>query len=111
MDKQQLAEKATETLRPFETSNLMNTIQTMTLQQIFTQPVLLIVILVLLFYGVIRRSKTVLLTLFGLIGLIILARFTLPAPGQELTMSSIFPMVGGGLIIGCVIIYFGVIQD
>ena len=34
MEKQQLVEKTTEILRPFETANLMTTMQTLTLTQI-----------------------------------------------------------------------------
>jgi hypothetical protein len=111
MDKQQLAEKATEALRPFETANLINTIQTLTLKQIFTHPAVLICILLVFFFGVIKKSKTVLLTLFALIGLIVILRYAMPAPGEELSVRALLPFVGGGLIIGCVIIYFSLIRS
>jgi len=111
MDKEQLAEKATEALRPFETANLMNTVQNLTLKQIFTHPVFLVIILALFFFGVVKRSKTVLLTLFALIGLIVIARFALPAPGEELSLQAMLPFIGGGLVIGCVIIYFTLIKS
>ncbi len=111
MDKEQLADKATEALRPFETANLMNTIQTLTLKQIFTHPAFLIIITAIFFFGVVKRSKTVLLTLFALLGLIVIVRFAMPAPGEELSMKAMLPFISGGLIIGGVIIYFSLIKS
>ena len=111
MDKQQLIEKTTEVLRPFETSNLMTTMQTLTLAQIFSNPVVLIIIIGALFFGILKKSMPVLLTLFFLIAMIIFMRYAMPAPGQELTMSSLLPFVGAGLGIGGVIIYFTMIKS
>ena len=111
MDKQQLAEKAAETLRPFETANLIDTIQHLTLKQISTHPAILIIIAAVFFFGVIKRSKAVLLALFMLLGLIVILRFTMPAPGEVLTMTSMFPFIGFGLLIGGVIIYFSLIKS
>ena len=111
MDKQQLVEKTTEVLQPFETANLMNTIQNLTFQQIFTNPVLLLFVAAMLFFGVYKKSTPVLLTLFFLIAMIVFVRFALPAPGQELTLSSIFPFIGAGVVIGGVIIYFSMIKN
>jgi hypothetical protein len=111
MEKQQLIEKTTEVLRPFETSNLMTTMQTLTLAQIFTNPVVLIIIIGALFFGILKKSMPVLLTLFFLIAMIVFMRYAMPAPGQELTMSSLLPFVGAGLGIGGVIIYFTMIKS
>ncbi len=111
MDKQQLIEKTTETLRPFETSNLMATMQSLTLAQIFTNPVVLIIIIGLLFFGVLKQSKPVLLTLFFLIAMIVFMRYAMPPAGQELTLSSIGPFIGFGVAIGGVIIYFTMIKS
>jgi hypothetical protein len=111
MEKQQLIEKTTEVLRPFETSNLMTTMQTLTLAQIFSNPVVLIIIIGALFFGILKKSMPVLLTLFFLIAMIIFMRYAMPAPGQELTMSSLLPFVGAGLGIGGVIIYFTMIKS
>lgn len=111
MDKQQLLDKTAETLRPFETANLMTTIQTLTLKQIFTHPAVLICIALVFFYGVIKQSKTVLLTLFALIGLIVILRYAMPAPGEELSFKSLIPFVFGGLVIGGVVIYFSLIKS
>lgn len=111
MDKQQMIEKTTEALRPFETANLMNTIQNLTLQQIFMHPVVLIVVVGALFFGVIKKSTPVLLTLFFLIAMIVFMRYAMPPPGQELTLSSILPFVGAGVFIGGVIIYISMIKN
>jgi len=111
MDKQQLIEKTTETLRPFETSNLMATMQSLTLAQIFTNPVVLIVIIGVLFFGILKRSTPVLLTLFFLIAMIVFMRYAMPPAGQELTLSSIGPFIGFGVAIGGVIIYFSMIKS
>ncbi|HIJ80771.1 MAG TPA: hypothetical protein HPP76_03575 [Desulfuromonadales bacterium] len=111
MDKQQLAEKTTEILRPFETGNLIATIQTLTLQQIFTHPAVLVTVTIVFFLGVYKRSKIVLLSLFSILGLIVILRYAMPAPGEELTFNSLLPFVGFGLLIGGVIIYFSFIQS
>lgn len=111
MDKQQLAEKTVEALRPFETANLMTTLQNLTLKQIFTHPAVLICIALIFFFGVIKKSKTVLLTLFALIGMIVILRFAMPAPGEELSLKSLIPFAFCGLGIGGVIIYFSLIKS
>jgi len=110
MEKQQLIEKTTEVLRPFETSNLMTTVQTLTLSQIFGNPVVLVIIIGVLFFGVLKKSVPVLLTLFFLIAIIVFMRFAMPAPGQELSLSSVLPFIGAGITIGGVIIYFSMIK-
>jgi hypothetical protein len=111
MEKQQLMDKTVEVLRPFETSNLMTTMQSLTLAQIFTNPIVLIVITGVLFFGILKKSMPVLLTLFFLIAMIVFMRYAMPPPGQELTLSSIFPFVGAGVFIGGVIIYFTMIKS
>ena len=111
MEKQQFIEKATEVLRPFETSNLMTTMQTLTIAQIIGNPVVLIIIIGVLFFGVLKRSLPVLLTLFFLIAMIVFMRYAMPAPGEELALSSVFPFVGAGVVIGGVIIYFTMIKS
>lgn len=110
MNKQQLTEKAVETLRPFETANLIETAQHLSIKQVFTHPAVLIFICLVFFFGVIKRSKTVLLTLFTLLCLVVLMRYAMPAPGDDLSVTSMLPFVGGGLLIGGVIIYFSLIK-
>ncbi|MBL0224008.1 MAG: hypothetical protein IPQ16_00070 [Geobacteraceae bacterium] len=111
MEKQQLMDKTVEVLRPFETSNLMTTMQTLTLAQIFSNPVVLIIITAILFFGILKKSMPVLLTLFFLIAMIIFMRYAMPPPDQELSLSSIFPFIGAGIGIGGVIIYFTMIKS
>lgn len=110
MDKQKLVEKATEVLRPFETSNLIETMQHLSVKQVFSHPVVLIMIAFIFFFGVVKRSKTVLLSLFALFCIAVLMRYAMPAPGDDLSISSMLPFIGGGLVIGCVIIYFSLIK-
>ena len=111
MEKQDMVNKTVEVLRPFETQNLMTTIQNVTLQQIFSSWIFLLITVGILFFGVYKKSKTVLLTLFTLLGLIVMVKVAMPAPGQELGMSTILPFVGFGLGIGGVNVYFTFIKD
>jgi len=113
MDTQRFVEKTTEVLKPFETENLIKTMQTLTLREIFTNPVVLLIIALVFFFGVIKRSKTVLLTLFSLIGLIVIMRFAMPAQtaSEELSLSSVVPFIGIGVVIGCVVIYFSLVKS
>lgn len=110
MDKQQLVEKTTEALRPYETSNLIETMQHLSVKQVFSHPAVLILIVAIFFFGVVKRSKTVLLSLFSLICIAVIIRYAMPAPGDDLSVSSLLPFIGGGLVIGCVIIYFSLIK-
>ena len=111
MDKQQLIEKTTETLRPFETSNLIDTMQHLNIKQIFSHPAVLIIIIAIFFFGVVKRSKAVLLSLFSLVCLAVIVRYAMPATGDDLSMSSMLPFIGGGLLIGGVVIYFTLVKS
>ena len=111
MEKQQLIDKTAEALRPFETKNLIDTLQHLTVNQVFSHPAVLVAISVIFFFGVIRRSKTVLLSLFALFCVALIIRFAMPAPGDDLSFSSLMPFVGGGLLVGCVVIYFSLIKS
>lgn len=114
MDKQKMIDKTVEVLRPFETENLMNTLQTTSLKDLFTNPVLLCAFAVLLFFGVYKKSKTVLLSLFSIIGMILIIKFALPAgtaDNTEMSLGSVVPFVIGGVVIGAVIIYFTFIKS
>ena len=111
MDKQQLVEKTTETLRPFETSNLIETMQHLSVKQVFSHPAVLILIIAIFFFGVVKRSKVVLLSLFSLICIAVIIRYAMPAPGDDLSISSMVPFIGGGLLIGGVVIYFSLVKS
>lgn len=111
MDKQQLVEKTAETLRPFETANLIETLQHLSVKQVFSHPAVLILIVGIFFFGVIKRSKTVLLSLFSLFCIAVIIRYAMPVPGDDLSMASMLPFIGGGLLVGGVIIYFSLIKS
>ena len=64
MGKQQILDQAKETLTPFETANIVNFIQHLTLKSAMEQPWLIAIFLIFAFYAVIRRSKVVLIFLF-----------------------------------------------
>ena len=111
MEKQQLVDKAADILRPFETNNLIYTLQHLSVTQIFSHPAVFITIIVIFFFGVIRRSKAVLLSLFLLFCIAIIIRYAMPSPSDDLSMSSMLPFIGGGLLVGCIIIYFSLIKS
>lgn len=104
-------EKTEEVLKPFETQNLLTTIQNLTLEQLFSNWIFLLVTLGLIFFGIYKKSKPILLTVFFLLSLIVMVRFAMPAPGEEAGLKTILPFVGFGLGIGGVIIYFTFVKD
>ena len=89
----------------------MTTIQNLTLEQIFSNWIFLLVTIGIIFFGIYKKSKVVLLTVFFLLGLIVMVRFAMPAPGEELGLKSIIPFLGFGLGIGGVIVYFTFVKD
>jgi hypothetical protein len=111
MDKQQLTEKGAELLRTFETTNLIAAMKDLSIKQIFSHPVVLIVIASIFVYGVLQRSKPVLLGLFSLVCVAAIVRYAMPSPNDNLSASSTLPFIGGGLLIGAVLIYFSLIKS
>ncbi len=111
MDKQSLINKTVETLRPFETSNLIETMQHLNVKLVFSHPAVLFLIVVIFFFGVIKRSKTALLGLFSLFSIALIVRYTMPSPDDSLSMASTLPFIGGGLLVGGVVIYFSLIKS
>lgn len=111
MNKQQLVEKTAQTLRPLETANLIDTVQHLTVKQVFSHPLILILLIAMFFFGVVKRSKPVLLGLFSLICIAVIMRFAMPTPGDDLSLTSTLPFIGGGLLIGGVIIYFSLLKS
>ena len=106
MDKQQLVEKTAEALRPFETSNLITTIQHLSIKQIITHPVVLVLMAVILFFAVVRRAKAARIALIVLPCLALIARYGMPEPDVKFTILSMAPLIGGGVFIAAVIIYY-----
>lgn len=113
MEKQQLLDQAKDRLTPFETANIVDFIQHLTLKSAMEQPWIIAIFLIFAFYAVIRKSKVVLLFLFAVISIMLLVRFAL-APdvvGGGLTIGSVLPFAAGGLVIGGALIYFSFIKN
>ena len=111
MDKQQLIDKVSEALRPFETSNLIESMQHLSIKQVFAHPAVLFLIFSVFVFGIVKRSKTALLSLFLLFSIALLMRYAMPGSDDSLSLSSTLPFIGGGLLVGGVIIYFSFIKS
>jgi len=105
MKTQQILSSAQKALAPFETANVVSFIQNLTVESALRNPFLMIFFAILLFYALIRRSKTVLVLIFSSIALMFLVRYTLPSGEGELSLGSTVPFAFGALAIGAVIIY------
>jgi len=112
MEKQQLVEQAKERLTPFETGNIVEFIQHLTLKSAMEHPLLIVIFLVFAFYAVVKRSKFVLLFLFAAISIMLLIRYTLSPEmvGGGLTIGSTLPFAAGGIVIGGALIYLTFIK-
>jgi hypothetical protein len=110
MANQDLLDKTKETLSPFQTEHIIHFLKSLTLKSAMENPWLIAAFLIIFFYAVIKRSKFVLLTLFTVIALMVLMRYTFPTGGDELSLSSTLPFVFGALLIGVVILYFNFIK-
>lgn len=107
MQKQELLNKTVETLSPFETGNIVHFMQNITMKSAMDNPWLIVVLLIIAFYAVVKRSKFVLGSLFTVISIMLLVRYTLPLePETELTLSTTLPFAFGALVIGGALIYY-----
>lgn len=106
MDLTAIKQKLVETLTPFETGNIMDFLRHLTVKNALSNPWIVGVFLLVTFYAVIKRSKFVICALFTVISLLLLIRFTMPAEGDGISLSSTLPFAFGGLAIGAVLIYF-----
>ena len=107
MDTQQMFSTARKVLAPFETQNIIHYTQNFSFRSILDNPLAMMIFLLILFLGIVKRSKTILLTIFTAIALMFLMRYTLPAdPGAEMSLKSTIPFAFGGLGIGSALIYF-----
>jgi hypothetical protein len=107
MQKQELLNKTAETLSPFETENIVHFIQNITVKSAMENPWLIVILMIIAFYAVVKRSKFVLGSLFTMISSMLLVRYTLPLePENELTLSSTLPFAFGALVIGAALIYY-----
>ncbi len=105
MDKRAILQKTVETLAPFETQHIVQFLRHLTVKTAITNPWFVAIFMVVAFYALVVRSKFVLCTLFTAASLLILIRYTMPAEGDSLTLSSTLPFAFGGLAIGAVILY------
>ena len=111
MDKSALVQKATEILSPFETEHVVHFARNLTVKSAITNPWFVGIFLVLAFYAIVVKSKFVLSVLFTAASLLILIRYTMPAEGDSLSVSSTIPFAFGGLAIGAVLIYLNFIKS
>jgi hypothetical protein len=109
MEKQEIITKTKDALTPFETENIVKFIKGLSVTTVMGNPWILGILVIVLFYAIIKRSKFVLLSLFTIVSLMFLIQYTLPESG-EFTLSTLLPFVGGGLVIGMVLIYFTFIK-
>ena len=105
MEKQEMLNRTRDALSPFETENIVKFVKHLTFSSVIGNPWLVAILIIVLFYAIIRRSKFVLLFLFTCVSLMFLIQYTLPESG-EFTLSTLLPFIGGGLVIGSVLIYF-----
>ena len=106
MDKAALIEKTTKTLSPFETAHVVDFVKHLTVQKAISSPWFITIFVVIAFYAVVVRSKFVLAALFTTASLLVLIRYTMPADGDSLNLSTTLPFAFGALAIGAVLIYF-----
>lgn len=105
MEKGTILQKTIETLSPFETGHVVQSLQHLTVKGAITNPWFVAMFLVVAFYAVVVRSKFVLSMLFTAASLLILIRYTMPVEGDTLSVSSTLPFAFGALAIGAVLIY------
>ena len=107
MEKAAIINKTVDTLSPFETANMVHFFQNLTVHSAMTNPWIVGLFVILAFYAIVVRSKFVICALFTVVSLLILIRFTWPAEGDTLSLTSSFlPFAFGGIGIGAFIIYF-----
>jgi len=105
MDTAKFLDKAAEKLSPFETAHIVQFMKGLTVKSALGNPWIVGIFLVLLFYAVVVRSKFVLCALFTAMSLLLLIRYTIPAEGDSLALSSTIPFAFGALAIGGFLIY------
>ena len=106
MEKSAILRKTIEMLSPLETGHVVQFLRHLTVKGAITNPRFLAMFLVVAFYAVVVRSRFVLSMLFTAASLLILIRYTMPAEGDSLTISSTIPFAFGALAIGAVLIYY-----
>jgi hypothetical protein len=111
MEKQELLDKTRETLTPFETEHIVNFIRNLSVKSAMEHPLFFIIIFAFIVFGIVKRSKFVLLFLFAAISVMFLVRYSMPVEGDQLDVKSTLPFTFGGLAIGAALIYFTFIKS
>ncbi|MCM0080308.1 hypothetical protein L4X63_01775 [Geomonas sp. Red32] len=111
MDQAALIDKIRTILTPFETENMVRSLKTLTVKSAISNPWFVGIFLIVAFYAVVVRSKFVLSLLFASASILILIRYTMPAEGDSLSVSSTLPFAFGALAIGAVLIYLFFIKS
>ncbi len=111
MDNQQMLEKTRQTLEPLETEHVIDFIKTLSVKSAMEHPLFIVLIFLFLLYGVVKRSKFVLLFLFASVAIMLLVRYTMPVEGDQLDAKSMLPFAFGGVAIGAALIYFTFIKS
>ena len=96
-------------LAPFETGNVVKFIREMNFFKALESPLVPLMVVIVFYFIVIRRSKFMLLFLFALTSLSVLAHYTLP-DRNEAAMGTLLPFAAGCLSIGAILIYFNFIR-
>jgi len=110
MEKEQIINKSQEVAKnvfsSVETDNLVRLAKELTFSTIIDNPLILALLVVVLFYAIIKRSKFVLLFLFTLLSLMALVHYALPESVELMSFTTYLPFAFGCLGVGSVLIYF-----
>jgi hypothetical protein len=105
MEKQQLIDQTRDILSSFETQNVITFLKDLSHKSLIDNPLILGLLVVVLFFAFVRRSKVIILFIFIIVALFALVQYALPLAG-DLTFTSYLPFAFGCLGVGAVLIYF-----
>lgn len=110
MHRDELLHRTEETLRPFETENIVRFIRELNFHSFIHNPLMMLVLFFALVYGLKKHSRFTLLLVFSAVSLALLIHFTFPAPGATMSTADIATFVAGCLVVAGVIIYTAFIK-
>lgn len=110
MEKQQLIDQSREILSSFETQNVITFLKDLSHKSLIDNPLILGLLVVVLFFAFVKRSKIIILFIFTVVSLFALIHYALPH-AEELNFTSFLPFAFGCLGVGAVLIYFIFIQS
>ena len=109
MEKQQLINKSRDVLSSFETENVITFLKDLSFKTLIDNPLILALLVLVLFFAFVKRSKVIILFIFTIVSLFALVHYALPLAG-DLTFTSYLPFAFGCLGVGAVLIYCIFIQ-